>query len=70
MSSIRKLYKDKVNSDEIAQTSYSHKDQTLNVNMTHIGKCGYSFVLKGCMMWCVPLEWMFLNFYMYFGNEI
>ena len=26
--------------------SYSHGDQTLNVNMTHAGNNGYSFVLK------------------------
>ena len=35
---------------KLQRQSYSHKDQTLNVNMTHIGKNGYSFVLKGCMM--------------------
>ena len=30
--------------------SYSHGDQTLNVNMTHIENNGYSFVLKGCVI--------------------
>ena len=35
--------------------SYIHGDQTLNANMIHTGNIGYSFVLKGCVIQCVPL---------------
>ena len=40
---------------KLQRQSYSHGDQTLNVNMTHTGNNGYSFVLKGCVIRCVPL---------------
>ena len=40
---------------KLRRQSYSHGDQTLNVNMTHTGNNGYSFVLKGCVIRCVPL---------------
>ena len=40
---------------KLQRQSYSHGDQTLNVNMTHTGNNGYNFVLKGCVIRCVPL---------------
>ena len=40
---------------KLQKQSYSHGDQTLNVNMRHTGNSGYSFVLKGCVTRCVPL---------------
>ena len=55
MSCVRKLYKDKGISDEIAETISHGINQILNVNMTHTGNNGYSFVLKGCVIPCVPL---------------
>ena len=55
---------------KLLKQSYSHGDQTINVNMTHAGNNGYSFVLKRCVVQCVPLKLLFLNFYMYFGKEI
>ena len=40
---------------KLQKQSYSHGDQILNVNMTHTGNDGYSFVLKGCVIQCAPL---------------
>ena len=40
---------------KLQRQSYSHGDQTLNVNITHTGNNGYSLVLKGSVIQCVPL---------------
>ena len=47
--------KTKVFQMKLQRQSYCHGGQTLNVNMTHTGNNGYSFVLKGCVIRCVPL---------------
>ena len=41
---------------KLQRESYSHGDQTLNVNMTHTENNGHSFVLKGCAIRCNPLQ--------------
>ena len=40
---------------KLPKQSYSHGDQTLNVNMAQTGNSGYSFVLKECVIRCAPL---------------
>ena len=40
---------------KLKKQSYSRGDQTPNVNITHTGNNGYGFVLKGCVIRCVPL---------------
>ena len=40
---------------KLQRQPYSHGDQTINVNMILTGSSGYSFVLKGFVIRCVPL---------------